>query len=280
MPFALFERLDNTASGNLQTSAKDSLSQVCQSSIPSCRKPNRGKGNQPQPQTGGDLMNQIAPRYLTILVLHPDPLLCAGLVTALRQRESFQTFVDAVGDLGSNRPGIDVVITDYDNAMHLVRNVGSLAGRRVLVLTTNGREADIRRAIESGVHGYILLGGPLDELIEGVATVANGLRYVSRSVAQRMADSLTRTSLTSREMQVLSLVVAGESNKAIAWDLHIEVGTVKSHMQAIMTKLGASSRTQAAGIATARGLVEPRAATSRSSVRARAGVFEARALLA
>ncbi len=99
----------------------------------------------------------------------------------------------------------------------------------------------------------------MTELIEGVTAVANGLRYLSRSVAQRMADSLTRASLTSREVQVLSLVALGASNKAIARELRIEMRTVKSHMTSIMSKLGATSRTQAAGIAAARGLVELRA---------------------
>ena len=88
------------------------------------------------------------------------------------------------------------------------RRHDALAAARILVLTTNDREADIRRAIEAGIHGYVMLGGPLDELIEGATAVANGLRYVSRSVAQRMADSLTHTSLTSREIEVLSLVVS------------------------------------------------------------------------
>ncbi len=58
---------------------------------------------------------------------------------------------------------------------------------------------------------------------------------------------------------MLSLVAGGESNKAIARDLAIKAGTVKSHMTAIMTKLGANSRTQAANIAAARGLVGHRA---------------------
>jgi two-component system NarL family response regulator len=71
-----------------------------------------------------------------------------------------------------------------------------------------------------------------------------------------MADSLTHAKLTRREEEVLRLVVAGESNKTIARHLEIEVGTVKSHMTAIMTKLGATSRTQAAGIAATRGLVD------------------------
>ena len=173
-------------------------------------------------------MNHVAPRRSTILVMHPDPLLRAGLVAALRQHAAFETFVDGVDDAISDRPRIDVVITDYDNAMRLAASVhpahDTLAAARILVLTTNDREADIRRAIEAGIHGYILLGGPLDELIEGATTVANGLRYVSRSVAQRMADSLTHTSLTSREIEVLSLVAAGESNKAIARELRIEAG--------------------------------------------------------
>ena len=192
--------------------------------------------------------------------MHPDPLLRAGLVAALRQHSVFDIFVDCVDAAVLDRPRIDVVITDYDNAMHLVHALrpkrNGLSAARILILTINDRESDIRRAIEAGIHGYILLGGPLDDLIDGATTVAKGLRYVSRSVAQRMADSLARTCLTSRETEVLSLVTGGESNKAIARDLAIKAGTVKSHMTAIMSKLGATSRTQAASIAAARGLVE------------------------
>lgn len=207
-------------------------------------------------------MNHVAPCPPTVLVMHPDPLLRAGLVAALHQEAGFEVFVDGVADRVADRPRIKAIITDYDNAMRLTGAVrcadDPLATARVLVLTANEREADIRRAIEVGVHGYILQGCPMAELIEGVATVARGLRYVSRGAAQRMADSLTRTSLTLRELDVLSLLVTGESNKSIARKLRIEAGTVKSHMMAIMNKLGAASRTQAAGIATTRGLVERR----------------------
>ena len=208
-------------------------------------------------------MNHRAPRRSTLLVMHPDPLLRAGLVAALSGHGAFEIFDSGVDVAISDRPRIDVVITDYDYAMRLARGAhlarDALSEARILAVTTNDREADIRRAIEAGIRGYILLGGPLDELINGATTVANGLRYVSPCVAQRMADSLTHPSLTSREIQVLSLVAGGESNKAIARDLAIQAGTVKSHMTAIMTKLGANSRTQAANIAAARGLVEYRA---------------------
>ena len=209
-------------------------------------------------------MNHVATHRSTILISYPDPLLRAGLVAALREQAAFETLVEGVDGVIPDRPRIDVVITDHDGALRLAATVhparDALAAARILVLATSDREADIRRAIEAGIHGYIMLGGPLDELIEGATTVASGLRYVCRSAAQRMADSLTRTPLTAREIEVLTLVVAGESNKAIARALRIEVGTVKSHMTAIMTKLGATSRTQAASIAATRGLVEQRAA--------------------
>ncbi len=208
-------------------------------------------------------MSHTNPRRSTVLVMHDDPLLCAGLVAALRQHVAFEIFVEDVDAVHSGKPPVDVVIADYGLAIRLsdptVRAAHQpLATARIMALTSNDREADIRRAIEAGVHGYLLLGGPLNELVEGVTAVAKGMRYLSRSVAQRMADSLTHASLTSRETEVLRLVAIGESNKAIARQLNIELPTVKSHMTAIMTKLNATSRTQAAGIAATRGLVPER----------------------
>jgi two-component system NarL family response regulator len=194
-----------------------------------------------------------------------DPLLCTGLVAALKQHCDIDTLVDGLEEPGPPEAAIDVVITDYPEAMRLTspaaRRAGSYPEARILILTADDREADIRRAIEAGVHGYLLLGGPVIELVEAVTVVGRGLRYFCQAVAQRMADSLTRAPLTSREIEVLRLVATGRPNKGIARELDIEVGTVKSHMSAIMTKLGASTRTEAASIAAARGLVAEWVAT-------------------
>jgi len=229
-------------------------------------------------------MNHATPRRSTIFLLHADALICAGLAAALRQHAGFDIFVDGCDDANWDLPRIDVIITDYDNAMRLAGlvegAVDATAAARTLIVTTNDREADIRHAIEAGIYGYILLGGPMAELIEGVTALANGLRYLSRSVAQRMADSLTYSALTSREIQVLSLVAVGASNKSIARELGIEMRTVKSHMTSILSKLGATSRTQAAGIAATRGLVERRIAMRRAPARGPAGTVLATAQLA
>ena len=194
----------------------------------------------------------------TVLTLHPDPLVRAGIVASLRQHGGFEAFEESPDRENWHGNRIDVVIADHRQAMQLTGAAGSLANARLLVLTSEDREADIRRALEAGIQGYLLLGGPLSEFIEAVTALAHGSRYLGRAVAQRMADSLTRTSLTSREIDVLQLVVAGESNKSIARRLKIEVGTVKTHMNGILGKLHATSRTQAAAIAVTQGIVEER----------------------
>jgi DNA-binding NarL/FixJ family response regulator len=206
-------------------------------------------------------MNCNPARSLNVLVMHSDPLLRAGLVAALRERPSLEIVVHGGGDLHSMQRPVDVVIADYWEAMRLTNAAGrralELSGEaRILALTAHAREGEVRRAIEAGVHGYVLLGGSLDELVEGVTTVGSGGRYLCRAVAQRMADSLTQAVLTMREVEVLRLVATGQPNKLIARQLEVELGTVKSHVRAIMAKLGAATRTQAASIAVARGLVD------------------------
>lgn len=226
-------------------------------------------------------MNQAVRRFFNVFVMHDDPLVCTGLESALRLHPALRLPAPGMDHLSEDTPAVDVVITDYRGAMRLCDPIsrprhGALSDARVLALTSNDREAEIRRAIEAGVHGYLLLGCPLDELIEGVTAVACGVRYLSRSVAQRMADSLTRASLTLRELEVLQLVAIGEPNKAIARQLRIELGTVKSHMSTIMSKLGVTSRTQAAGIAAVRGLVEDRSLATAHSAAWRPGLIETR----
>jgi len=195
-----------------------------------------------------------------VLVLYSDMLIRAGIVASLRQHAIFDVLEDASRAEAPAYDAVDVVIADYQQAMRSV-DPASLATRaesaqgKVLIVTDNERAVDIERALRAGVPGYVLLGGALSELVEGAATVARGSRYLSTKAIQRMADFLVQESLTARESDVLELVAAGESNKAIARRLNIETATVKSHLRAIFSKLNATSRTQAAQIAFTRGLV-------------------------
>jgi DNA-binding NarL/FixJ family response regulator len=200
-------------------------------------------------------MDNLASNRSTVLVLHQDPLLSAGVATALRSSPNFDVFEGSAGSAT-----VDVVVADHRRALQLAEDAGSsgddpLAGANILALTTSDREADICRAIRAGIRGYLLIGGPLSELIGAVSTLANGGRFMCQSVVDRLAHSMSSAPLTRRENEVLRLVVKGDSNKTIARRLGIELGTVKSHMSAIMSKLGASSRVRAVSIAAQRGLL-------------------------
>jgi DNA-binding NarL/FixJ family response regulator len=219
-------------------------------------------------------MNLDPSRRMTVLVMHSDPLLCAGLVAVLCQKSNLQVVVDGPDRTAPGGIPIDVIVADYDGAMQLVdtdvrRRCGALADARILTLTGNDRETDVRRAIEAGVHGYLLLDCSLNELVESVRTVGQGVRYLCLAVARRMADSVAGEALTMRENEVLRLVATGQPNKAIARELGIGLGTVKAHVSTIMTKLGAKSRTQATSVAVARGLVVERRSSQFASLASR-----------
>jgi DNA-binding NarL/FixJ family response regulator len=116
-------------------------------------------------------------------------------------------------------------------------------------------EADVQRALQAGVGGYLLAGCSLDELVIAVRTVGRGGRHICDRAANVAAQSLMRTPLTAREAEVLRLMADGLSNKRIAIRLDIALGTVKAHTKAILSKLEAASRTEATAVAEQRGLI-------------------------
>ena len=208
-------------------------------------------------------MNFIPDAPCKVVVRHPDPLIRAGILASLQDNADFEVREVSFPSDDQAAASMNVVIVDYQQAIHQ-SELGwesmrsSRAPYRTLVVTSNERAIDIQRAMKSGVHGYLLLGGPLSELVDGIQMVARGMRYLCPSASRRMADGLFYDCLTAREHEVLQLVVAGGSNKAIARRLDIELATVKSHLRAIYSKLDATSRTHVANIAITFGLVDER----------------------
>ena len=204
-------------------------------------------------------MDQLPLRGVNVLVKHGEPLLALGMAAALRQQRDLEVRIDHIEASGFPHDDADVILTDYLDGLRLAagqRCAKSVARRRpkILVVTSNEREQEVRTAMEHGVHGYLLLSSPVDELVAGVRTLLAGSRYICIPVARRMADSMVRERLTARESDVLQLLVGGLCNKSIANQLGIAIGTVKHHVKAIMSKLDASSRTHAVSIAAERGL--------------------------
>jgi DNA-binding NarL/FixJ family response regulator len=206
-------------------------------------------------------------RRIVVRIVHDDPLLAAGLHAILAADPEID-IVDApdangrvfrLHDIDMN---VDVIVADYEHGLQQAAKprvpaaLHGVAEARVMVLTSRDSEREIRSALQAAVHGYLVQGCSADEAVCGVKSIARGVRYFCPMVAQRMADSISYAALTGRESDVLGLLFAGLSNKLIARELDLAVGTVKTHLRAICAKLGASSRTHAVLLAAQRGLVQ------------------------
>jgi len=126
---------------------------------------------------------------------------------------------------------------------------------RMIVLTTYDGDEDIYRSLQAGAHGYLLKDVFFEELEEAIRKVHAGSRRIPAAVAERLAERMSGSELTSRELEVLQQIVAGKSNKEIGSHLNISEATVKSHINNILSKLGVTDRTQAATTALQRGIV-------------------------
>jgi two-component system NarL family response regulator len=126
---------------------------------------------------------------------------------------------------------------------------------RLIVLTTYDGDEDIYRSLQAGAKGYLLKDVFFEELEAAIRAVYAGARRIPTGIAERLAERMAGSELTAREMEVLELIVKGQSNKEIGASLKISEATVKSHVNNMLSKLGVSDRTQAATMALQRGLV-------------------------
>jgi DNA-binding NarL/FixJ family response regulator len=126
---------------------------------------------------------------------------------------------------------------------------------RMIALTTYGGDEDIRRALAAGVQSYLTKDVLHDEMLKAIRAVHSGHPYLPAAVASALAAQTPGADLSTREVQVLELIVQGLANKQIAYALNIAEHTVKNHVKNILSKLGAQDRTQAATAAIQRGIV-------------------------
>jgi DNA-binding NarL/FixJ family response regulator len=126
---------------------------------------------------------------------------------------------------------------------------------RIIVLTTYAGDVLAQRALRAGAFAYVLKGLIRQGILETIRDVFQGLKRIEPNVADDLAKHQSDMSLTPREIQVLSLVAAGNSNKLIARKLQINEETTKTHMKSILTKLDANGRTHAVILGLRRGVI-------------------------
>ena len=132
---------------------------------------------------------------------------------------------------------------------------------RVLVLTTFDTDSDVAPAIEAGATGYLLKDSPRDALVRAVRAAYRGESVLAPSVATRLLSQLrapASDTLSARELEVLTLIAQGETNRGAAARLFISEATVKTHLLHIYEKLEVNDRAAAVAAAYERGLLAPR----------------------
>jgi DNA-binding NarL/FixJ family response regulator len=204
---------------------------------------------------------------ITILIVDDHPVVRDGLTAILGTQPDFRvigtagTGAAALREIDSQPP--DVVLMDLQlpelsgiEATAAIRE--RHPGVRVLVLTSYDTDADVVAAIEAGAAGYLLKDADRDELCTAIRAAAAGGSALSPAVAAKVLTRMRGEhgpGLSGREIEVLSALARGQTNKQIARALHLSEATVKTHLLHIYAKLGVDDRTAAVTAALDRGVI-------------------------
>jgi two-component system NarL family response regulator len=166
---------------------------------------------------------------------------------------------EAVALWQTHRPDVSLLdlrmpVLDGVGAIEEIRRHDSSA--HLIVLTTFDSDRDISRAVKAGAKGYLLKDAPREDLLGCIRTVHGGATSIPASLVAKLAAGISDEPLTGREMEVLTLLARGKSNKEIGANLYISETTVKAHLRSIFGKLNVLSRTEAIATASRRGLVQ------------------------
>jgi DNA-binding NarL/FixJ family response regulator len=202
---------------------------------------------------------------IRILCVDDHPLLRAGIVALVDGQPDMKVVAEcsngreAVQVYRALKPDVtlmDLQMPDMSGHDAIVAIRSEFPNARVIVLTTYTGDAQAVRAIQAGASAYLLKNEVHRDLLSTIRAVLSGKKTVSPQISFELAVHSADDALTAAEVNVLRLIAAGNSNKAIADQLSITEDTVKSRVKNILSKLSANDRTHAAMIGIKRGIID------------------------
>jgi two-component system NarL family response regulator len=185
----------------------------------------------------------------SILALEPDMTVCAEASSGEQAQALFRIHRPDVTLMDLRLPGLNGAET-----IQAIRR--EFRDARFVMLSTYVCDEEIYGALQAGAMAYLVKSVQRDELMTAIRKAANGQRHIPPDVAARLADRVAGSQLSTRELEVLRLLVSGRRNREIAVAMTITEGTVKLHVSSILGKLGAEDRTEAVTLALQRGIVQ------------------------
>ena len=201
---------------------------------------------------------------IRVLIVDDHPVVRFGLSTML----SSEARIVVTGMSGSAREALEAIAKEPPDVVLMDLRMPELEGSqaiseikraqpsvRILVLTNYESEEDILGALRAGATGYLLKNTPQEEIVKGIEMVFENRRFIPQTITDRLLETLGREELTIRELEVLTLVAKGLTNKEIAQALFISDKTARNHVTSCLVKLNANDRTEAVTTAIRRGVI-------------------------
>jgi two-component system, NarL family, response regulator len=210
-------------------------------------------------------MHSVRETAIRILIVDDHPVVRAGLASML----ATQAGLEVVGSASTGEEALHFLRSNHADLLLLDLRMPGMTGidtllalkesnlpTRAIILTSYETDEDIYRAVQAGAQGYLLKNAPQREMVEAIRAVHGGRRYLPPQIASRLAERMMRSTLTTRELEILKMLPKGLTNKQIGRALDISGNTVRNHVNSIIEKLEVSDRTEAATTAIQRGLIE------------------------
>jgi DNA-binding NarL/FixJ family response regulator len=202
---------------------------------------------------------------IRILAVDDHPLIREGIAALLANQTDMKlvaeasTGQEAIAQFRSHRPDVtlmDLQMPDMSGIDAIIAIRSEFRDARIIVLTTYAGDALAQRALKAGALAYVLKSHVRKDLLETIRAANVGTKRIQPQVAEQIAAHAADDALTPREIEVLSLIASGNSNKLIADKLYVTEETIKGHVRSILSKLDANDRTHAVTLGLKRGIIQ------------------------
>ena len=207
---------------------------------------------------------------IKVMIVDDHPIVRSGLGTMLRAFDDLELVSEAssgsiaLAKCQETTPDVilmDMVMPEMDGLETTRTILDQYPSVKIIMLTSFTKESMVQDALEAGATSYLLKDVPIDELADAIRLAYADQPTLSPEATRSLIKSKKNlpeeydSGLSTREKQVLALVVEGMSNEEIAEKLYISQATVRHHVSACINKLGAANRTQAAVLAVKHNLI-------------------------
>ena len=206
-----------------------------------------------------------SPTVIRVLTVDDHALIRDGIAALIADQTDMRLVAEAsngreaIEQFRSHHPDVtlmDLQMPEMNGIEALIAIRSEFPDARIIVLTTYAGDALCKRAMTAGAQAYILKGNVRKDLLDTIRAVRAGKKFIHGEVAAELASHAADDALSKREIEVLSLIAAGNSNKLIADELSISEDTAKGHVKSILSKLGVNDRTHAVTVGLKRGIIE------------------------